>query len=410
MAKLLLKINEIMDNKVFLCYWIMCFIRTETLPDTDKIVRTTMDILFQQLDPENKNENFLFGLKIPKKNLLNCLRRLALNGEFKRVIYKRFKIIKHYIYEGDDKEKFYALRLLIQLCFDANIVQNLIEDGEFCDFLKNFYEIELSKNSKLFHSAESVLWMLNLVQDGDDPSFEPDRQTVVMISFEKCDEVICQKLRKKLEALDYYVLTSQNNPRCFAIQNCHFCLALVNEKYRLNEYCQMEARYAKQLGKELIRLNTQEKFEETDGWISNVFDEKFCLNLFGSDLDKSLKALLNYVKSLSFKSDEKKPWINDSKGGERSKSTSRRTSEILPTYAWSDDQVAEWLAKKNIHKSIIENLGKIDGKILSEIYKIKCESVDFFYQRLLAENGDNIKLSDIALFKSCLDELFEDLI
>lgn len=403
LAKFILKKNEKMDNKVFLCNWVMCFIRGETWPDTDKIVRNTMDILFQQLDPENKNENFLFGLKIPKKNLLNCLRRLALNFEFKRAIYKKLEIIKHFIYDGDDKEKFYALRLLIQLCFDANLVEGILEDREFCDFLKNFYEIELSKNSKLFHSADSVLWLLNLIQDSNDASFEPGNRTVVMISFDKCDENLCLKIRKKLESFDFYVITSQTSVRCFGVQNCHVCLALVNEKYRLNEYCQIEARYAKHIGKELIRLNTQEKFEEDDGWISSVFGQKLCLNLYGSDLDKSMKTLLNHVKSLNFL-DEKRP---RSKDGDKVKSVSRRGSDVLPTYTWSNDQVAEWFEKKNINKSIVENLGKIDGKILAEIYKIKCESVDFFYQRLLAENGDNIKLSDIALFKNCLDELFE---
>ncbi|RNA05008.1 hypothetical protein BpHYR1_025790 [Brachionus plicatilis] len=406
LAKILLKKTEKMDNRVFLCYWVMCFVREETWPDTDKTVRTTMDTLFQQLDPENKNQNCLFGLKIAKKNLLNCLRRLALNPEFKRAIYKKLNIIKHFIYDGDDKEKFYALRLLIQLCFDANLVEGVLEDRDFCDFLRSFYEIELSKNSKLFHSAESVLWLLNLIPDADDASFEPGYRTVVMISFDKCDENLCQKLRKKLENSDLYVITSQNSQRCFGVQNCHLCLALVNEKYRLNEYCQIEARYAKHLGKELVRVNTQENFEEIDGWIASVFSQHISFNLYTNDLDKLVKALLSHVKSLNL-SDEKRPRSKDSKETDKIKSVSRRSSDVVPTYAWSSDQVAEWFQKKNINKSMVENLGKIDGKILAEIYKIKCESVDFFYQRLLAENGDKIKLSDIALLKSCLDELFE---
>ena len=61
--------------------------------------------------------------------------------------------------------------------------------------------------------------------------------------------------------------------------------------------------------------------------------------------------------------------------------------------------------EKNVHDAILRAYENIDGPTLVQFCKLKRESSEFFYNQLMQDTKKKIKLSDIAYFVQCLDEL-----
>ena len=73
---------------------------------------------------------------------------------------------------------------------------------------------------------------------------------------------------------------------------------------------------------------------------------------------------------------------------------------------WNKKEVYQWLAYMKINEELIQAYRDINGIILNQMYRIKLLSPNFFYNRLVIETKNRIKLSDIAYFSDCLDNLF----
>lgn len=77
---------------------------------------------------------------------------------------------------------------------------------------------------------------------------------------------------------------------------------------------------------------------------------------------------------------------------------------------WSEKEVETWLIEKNVHPIIVENLNSFNGQVLSELFVMKEETPNYFYESITAggEAQRNLLLKDLALFSHELKNLFLD--
>jgi hypothetical protein len=75
---------------------------------------------------------------------------------------------------------------------------------------------------------------------------------------------------------------------------------------------------------------------------------------------------------------------------------------------WQDKHVSKWFLENEIHPLISETFESCDGFTLKQIYRIRCETPEFFHQSLMRETSNSIKSSDIDHFGSKLEELFKN--
>lgn len=61
--------------------------------------------------------------------------------------------------------------------------------------------------------------------------------------------------------------------------------------------------------------------------------------------------------------------------------------------------------ENNVHDAILKAYENIDGATLAQFCKLKRDNSEFFYNQLMMDTKKKIKLSDIAYFVKCLDEL-----
>lgn len=76
---------------------------------------------------------------------------------------------------------------------------------------------------------------------------------------------------------------------------------------------------------------------------------------------------------------------------------------------WSEQNVQNWFIEKGLtmHKSIVENFKKCDGKLLYEFYLIKKEAPIFFYEKMFSTCNEQFPLKDYTYFSKELKDLFE---
>ena len=72
---------------------------------------------------------------------------------------------------------------------------------------------------------------------------------------------------------------------------------------------------------------------------------------------------------------------------------------------WSETEVKEWFIKNSINLAILEYLSPCSGIVLKQIFDMKNNAPEFFYNSLKEVKGANI--SAISLFSHFLVLLFE---
>ena len=72
---------------------------------------------------------------------------------------------------------------------------------------------------------------------------------------------------------------------------------------------------------------------------------------------------------------------------------------------WTDIQVKNWFNENNLNLAIYNYLKPESGSILKQIYQMKSNATEFYYQ--LMSKIDLVKIHEVLKFSSCLDKLFE---
>ena len=126
----------------------------------------------------------------------------------------------------------------------------------------------------------------------------------------------------------------------------------------------------------------QEGFEKVDGgWLTSVVKDRFVVNYVRHEFDEAILELIDQINSPTL---------------------------ILGqnTDAWTQSHVAKWFAEARIHADIAKIYHDVDGLTLKQIFMLKTQSPEFFYQSLTKETNYRISTTDIAFFNAKLEMLF----
>ena len=214
--------------------------------------------------------------------LLNSVYHLALCDKIKNDVYFTFNMSDHLrtiIYNGNDVEIQYGLKLLYQLCFEKKICQHVKEDQELIAKINLLNEAESASGStKKF--CRGILWMMDDNSNKTDISKSMNTQAIsiegnkhIMISYNRESRELCTKIKNELEKMNYKVWIDVDNihgssleSMALAIENSMCVLMCMTEKYKQSPNCRAEAEYAFNLHKPIIPLIMQKDYQPS-GWL-----------------------------------------------------------------------------------------------------------------------------------------------
>jgi hypothetical protein len=332
-------------------------------------------------------------------NKLNELRRFSSCLKYQKMIFTECsKSIKTIVYNGNNIEKLISLKLVSQLCFSKSNSNELSKDESFINFVHLLKDKQ--SNSQLKRTIDNIFWLMG--------KFEYEKESIItnsiLISYSYSKRKSAIKLKNDLNKLGYNVwlniheLNGSNLRETLnSIENCACVLICVCEKYLFNESCHIEAKYAFQLNKPIIGLIIQDGSEKFKCWLDEILNkDSIFLNLNNWN-----ECLLKLDAHLANELKINKIVVNNS-------------TKNLPVNnqveKWSQDQVNNWFTDSAIHSSLAKTYANFDGKLLKQLYMIRNETPEFFFQSLVNEckrvDNDEIKLADIAFFMDKLEKLF----
>jgi len=186
------------------------------------------------------------------------------------------------IFNGNDCESQYGLKLLYQLCFEKKISEHVREDQELIAKIKELNNSENSSGStKKF--CEGILWMIEndsnkIEQDPNARSQMPSLESGkhIMISYNRESRDLCLKIKSELEKMSYTVWIDVENihgssleSMALAIENSMCVLMCMTEKYKQSPNCRAEAEYAFNLHTPIIPLIMQSGYQPS-GWLGRL--------------------------------------------------------------------------------------------------------------------------------------------
>lgn len=196
-------------------------------------------------------------------DILISLHNLALIDKFKSEIYfknRLFKYLREIIRLGNQSETKYALDLLGQLCFDREVLVDILGDKEFYNFLKKVG----SKKSK------NIICLIENSISKEVLNFSAQK---IFIIFNEQDEAICGKLKHELQKRNFKVLLAdkiKDLGDSMKLLDESFCiLAILSDKFERDFVCRAEVEYALKSNKTIIPLFAQEEFY-SEVWLGKL--------------------------------------------------------------------------------------------------------------------------------------------
>jgi hypothetical protein len=358
----------------------------EQLPETNFVIKILIDelvliaqhlennkylekIKIEILNEENKIEKFEVSyLKRALTGTLYGLTRFAVNFSTKKTIFEQIESIKTIIYKGNRAEKLFSLKLLAQLCFCDEIAEEVKKDTELHKFIRYVAKIKADSKRDLAKICQTILW--SLTHKLTDLNYDKN----IFISINQTKSDICSRLKQELEKENFKVFTSTDSAisengiffSSKSIEQCKYVLLCICEKYRLDENNQAEAQYSRRLNKELIPLVIQNDYENLineSGWIGKIIEsKKDFINFVNEDFDLNFKHLFEKIYPIH-----------------------EKNLDLLQidVEKWDNKLIKKWFTSKKIHEKIFQTYENIDGFTLKQIYLIKTQTPEFFYQTLM---------------------------
>jgi hypothetical protein len=151
---------------------------------------------------------------------LNLMIRLSINQKEKKKFYSGgINSTKTIIYKGNDLEKYFALKLLAQLCFDKEISMEISKDTKLIEFLTSFNMLNSSSNLKpeLNTVCNNIIWLIkqneiaidnlktNESKDKNNDEKSRTKGKHIMISYSWSTQEECIAVKNELQKLDYKI-------------------------------------------------------------------------------------------------------------------------------------------------------------------------------------------------------------
>lgn len=193
-----------------------------------------------------------------------------------------------------------------------------------------------------------------------------------------------------------------------AVEKSSIVLICVCEKYKLSENCQLEAKYAHKLHKEIIPIIMEKGYEKVDGWLGILLSDRLYVNFMKKPFDEcfvNLKAEID--KKLNFLSNKKIQTPKQTVVPIERSVVADVPKMVNSPEKWSSDEVKIWFKESNLPECICKAYSYLDGDSLKQLYLIFCSTPEFFYQSIAKETDNQLKLSEVAVFISKLKKCFE---
>ena len=337
--------------------------------------------------------------------LLLTLYKISLSEKRKLEIYKKanfkeslFELIKN----GNDAEKQHALELLIALCFDKNILNEVKKENELINFIQNLMSSETIEYIKLKKACNNFLWTLNK-QD----KVISSNGKHIMISYNSATRDLCLKIRDFLKSknFDVWIDTANiNGSSCDsmaeAVENAQCVLICVTEKYRQSYACQSEVKYAYQLKKDIIPCIMEKGYHAVTGWLGFIISDKIFVDFTKYELDDCFNRLLKQIKLLSSN-------LNEPQKLEIKIDESFSKSDKQCFMNWDQIKTKEWFLN-NSFEDIFRIIEPINGESLKQLYDLHCYTPEFFYKSLTESNKGPVSIQKIIHFVPILKNLVEN--
>jgi hypothetical protein len=271
--KILIELTKIVDTWNSFVHMIIANIafdkEIESTPEVNESIDSFVELSCEAINNQNcdtgtyeffddeNNTQHSFEIRIVTTNnvsisltgLLLSLFRLSINDKIKSKIYTKpgFKdsLIK-LINIGNDVEIQYAMQLLVQLCFDEKIKDDLAKDENFLNNVKNLLikKKEYNEYKKLIKTCEQLIWQLSEHKNKTEEIIQSDKH--IMISYNTESRPLCLKIKDELEKSNYKVWIDINeihgsslDSMAKAVENAMCVLICVTEKYRQSNNCQV---------------------------------------------------------------------------------------------------------------------------------------------------------------------------
>lgn len=159
--------------------------------------------------------------------LLEALYRMSVNDSIKLSIYHTYsmrEILRKLIFNGNEIEREFSLRLLYQLCFDDEIAQDVAKQSDLVEFMTSQANANL-RRKRISKNCVGILWILqkfgqeNQLRDlniTDENKREdihssstmtelPEKKKHIMISYNRESRELCLDIKNHLQEMGYSV-------------------------------------------------------------------------------------------------------------------------------------------------------------------------------------------------------------
>ena len=178
--------------------------------------------------------------------------------------------------------------------------------------------------------------------------------------------------------------------------------------------------YAQQLKKPIVLLVMQQEFEKaSSGWLKEVLakSNKNSIDFTQLKPEEAIEILKNEIENpelykVPTPPPPPPPATNYAhlprllKGIDNTNYVGPQQPKKQQVHDWSAVEAKSWFLDNKIDAKIISLLSPCDGEVLEQLYKVKCEAPEFFYQSIGANNKE-IDLKALVRFSVKLSELFE---
>lgn len=214
---------------------------------------------------ESKEVCMIYLFKDPTgwsiSELFEGLYHMAINDSVKNDIYTKYSMCEHLrsiIYNGNETEVSYAIKLLWQLSFDQRVLKHVCEDMKLVGFIKEL--IERNFNKLVTDNSKGLLFRLDSNKVPTNTTNETGEKHI-MISYNSANRDTCLKIKEQLEKMNFKVWIdvssihgSSLDSMAKAIENSFCVLICMSEKYKMSNNCRAEAEYTFQINKPFIPI------------------------------------------------------------------------------------------------------------------------------------------------------------
>jgi len=333
--------------------------------------------------------------------MLTRRKRKRKNYNFYRTYLMKKKI--HFQLKGNCFEINYSLEVLAQLSFDVTIKNDLMRNKELLLIInalpkRIINEISTKNNDEMevFNNIQCLIEQINWNMRNKVTFVKSEH---LMISHDIGCRDNCLKIKENLENLGYKVQITDTDfiSSIKMIEKCSCFIMCVNERYRQSVICQNQAQHAFNLNKRIISLIMQDGFENAKGWLGMILSKGPSIDFIKQEMDESIQKLQNELK-LNLEEPDDYYYFFQLK-------TTLEICEYDVIDEWGEDDAKNWFMTNNLSLTIFEYLKPCNGKMLKQMFQIKLNCPEFYYNSL--KNIPNIKFNDMVLFSTFLDELFD---